>query len=134
MTNTESLLTEEIFNNFLVVQERIHQKAEELLKEINDIKKIDGYSYLYVKSIDSSSIDFYGEEYYCGSTDSYEFSIPTHLLYDDSARTQYMQRIKEEENERLRKIQENKIKEREILENREKELLEKLKNKYESNQ
>lgn len=134
MTNTESLLTEEIFNNFLVIQERIHQKAEELLKEINDIKKIDGYSYLYVKSIDSSSIDFYGEEYYCGSTDSYEFSIPTYLLYDDSARTQYMQRIKEEENERLRKIQENKIKEREILENREKELLEKLKNKYESNQ
>ncbi len=134
MTNTESLLTEEIFNNFLVIQERIHQKSEELLKEINDIKKIDGYSYLYVKSIDSSSIDFYGEEYYCGSTDSYEFSIPTYLLYDDSARTQYMQRIKEEENERLRKIQENKIKEREILENREKELLEKLKNKYESNQ
>lgn len=127
----ELKITEENLNRFFELKEKIDERAEELLKEINTIKKIEGYSHLNVRSMDSHTIDFYGEEYYCGSRDSYEYSIPTYLLYDIEGKEKYMQRIRDEEEEKLRKIEENKRKEQEYLEKREKSLLAELKNKYE---
>lgn len=130
MSNTEQLLTEQDFNNFLNVQEKIHQKAEEILKEINEIKKIDGYSYLHVKNIDSSEIEFYGEEYYCGSYDSYEFSMPSYLIYDNEGKEKYLEKLRNEEAEKLRKKEEQLKIEKDIQAEKEKKLLIDLQLKY----
>lgn len=123
MSNTEQLLTEKDFDNFLIVQEKIHQKAEEILKEINEIKKIEGYSYLRVKNIDSSEIEFYGEEYYCGSYDSYEFSMPSYLIYDNAGKEKYLEKLRNEEAEKLRKKEEQLKIEKDIQAEKEKKLL-----------
>ncbi len=130
MSNTEQLLTEKDFDDFLIIQEKIHQKAEEILKEINEIKKIDGYSYLHVKNIDSSEIEFYGEEYYCGSYDSYEFSMPSYLIYDNEGKEKYLEKLRNEEAEKLRKKEEQLKIEKDIQAEKEKKLLIDLQLKY----
>jgi len=130
INNADNLLTGNDFEDFLIVQEKIHQKAEEILKEINEIKKIEGYSYLHVKNIDSSEIEFYGEEYYCGSYDSYEFSIPSYLIYDNDGKEKYLEKLRNEESEKLRKKEEQLKIEKDMQVEREKKLLVDLQLKY----
>jgi hypothetical protein len=92
----------ELFEQYTEIQETIENEAMLLLKEINDIEPIKGLNCLGIKEIYDGNIEFFGEEYWrYGGYESYEHNLPSNLLYDEVAKTEYLNKIKNRVQEKL---------------------------------
>jgi hypothetical protein len=104
----------ELFEQYTEIQETIENEAMLLLKEINDIEEIKGCNHLNIKEIYDGTIEFFGEEHWrYGGYESYEHELPSNLLYDEAAKTEYLNKIKIRVQEKLnsdsKRIAKNKL-------------------------
>lgn len=132
----ETLTDEMIFNedflyNFVEIKDRIHSKIFEVLEEINKIKEIKGLSCLEVKEIDTGTVYLEGEYYRCGDYETFSFDFPLRLIYSESAKKDYINKILQEQQDKLNKEDEARKQAILIQEKRDKELYLKLKDKFE---
>lgn len=127
----EIIFEEDFLYNFIEIKDRIHSKIFEVLNEINKVKEIKGLNCLDVKEIDAGTVYLEGEYYRCGDYETFNFEFPLRLIYSESAKKDYINKILQEQQDKLNK--EAELRKQEILmqEKRDKELYLKLKDKFE---
>lgn len=123
-----NIFTEKNFERFMEFQEMVEEKAEELLKEIENISPIEKKSYLTFHKIEYGLIEYRGS--YCGEDITY--SLPLYLLYDQEYKEEYFKKLEYEAIQKRmhEKDKENRIKKEKLK--KEKEQYLKLKEKFEN--
>lgn len=105
------MITLEDFKKYIEIQDAIAVSADEVLKKINDISPVCGFSFLSFSRIEDDSVYFWGDDSWkYGGYEEYEFDIPVELIFDKNALDEYIETIslkvkrkKEQDNERERK-------------------------------
>lgn len=87
-----NIFTEENLNQFMKFQNLIKEKAEELIKEIENISPIENHSYLTFHKIEYGLIEYQGS--YCGDDTTY--SLPLDLLYNEDFKNEYFKKLEYE--------------------------------------
>lgn len=91
-----------LLDHMLDVQADMEELATNLFNAENDIRAIDGFEYMDFKSFDRDWVYFSGVHYSrcsCCSDEHYSYTIPTNAVFNDDAREQYLQGIRDHVNE-----------------------------------
>lgn len=85
------MITQKMIDDYAALRNLIDVEAKLVLTMIHDIKPIPGYEFLDVSSFDETDVDFRGEEYWrYGGHESYDYSMPINILYDENARQMFL--------------------------------------------
>ena len=98
------MIDKSVVTKFDELEEIIFNEAEKLMVQIHTISTIDGFDFLSISHIEDGHVEFRGEESWkYGGYEGYTFSIRMHLLYNEEAKEQYLQQLRDEEAKKLAK-------------------------------
>ena len=125
-----NILTEKNFEHFMHFQELVEEKSDDLLTELHKLKPIEDYKYLSFNKIGWYTLEYCGYDSWRQEEKSY--SLPLQLLYDEKYKEEYIQKIKNDIEEKKKQEKEHKENVRKTKLQKEREQYEALKAKYEN--
>ena len=126
-------MNKELFNKLINAQSELAKRAKEVLKEINEVREIEGFSYLSITSVGQYSVECNGDAYWrYGGHEHYSFEFPSILLYNEEEKKEYIQDILNEIEDENRKKEEQEQKRLKTKEEQDRKKYKELKEQFEN--
>lgn len=88
--------SESSVDRLLNIQFEMTARAMDILAQEHEIRPIDGFDFLHVKSIDDTDIEFEGTERWAyGGSETYYHTMPVNVLRNDEFLANYLQGIRD---------------------------------------